>query len=166
MQQLRSFLDRSRAILPDEDLPHQVCDSSDGPFLLFGTVMCPWLAWLSILSLNPESASALDKSFLKWSPFAAASVAAFGNLHIIAVTAVASSITISTSASALPVWRACSRGRLSALVSCWLFIAFGALLWLRTGGSIANLFIVFMPFAMGVGVALGLLRHKKMSNAR
>ena len=76
MQRLRSFLDRSRAFLPDEDLLLQVCDLSDGLFLLFGTVMCPWLAWLSLLSPNPESASALDKSFLKWSPFAATSVAA------------------------------------------------------------------------------------------
>ena len=61
MQKLRSFLDRSRAISPDEDLPHQVCDSSDCLFLLFSAVMCQWLAWLSVLSLNPESASALDK---------------------------------------------------------------------------------------------------------
>ena len=166
MQQLRSFLDRSRVILPDEDLPHQVCNWSDGLFLLFGTVMCPWFAWLSILSLNPESASALDKTFLKRLPSAATSVAGLGNAHIIAVTALASSITISTGASALPVWKACSRGRLSALVSCWLFIAFGALLWSHMGGSIVTLFLVFMPFAMGVGVASGLLWHKKMSNAR
>ena len=165
-QRLCTFLDRIRAILPDEDLPHQVCDLSDGLFLLFGTVMCPWLVWVSILSLNPESASALDKSFLKWSPFAATSVAGLDTLHIVAVTTVASSVTISTCASALPVWRACSRGRLSALVSCWLFIPFGALLWLRIGGSIDTLFLVFMPFAMGVGVASGLLWHKQMSNAQ
>ena len=159
-----SIRNRGRAALPDEDLPHQVCNLSNILCFLSSTLVCPSLTWLSLRSLNLESASALDQSILTWIPSVATWITTLGDHRSICLAMVASSTIISTGATALPVWKSCMRGRSSAYVSSWLLIAVGSVLWSSIGGSVAGLFLEFMPFALGLGVALGLLWHKRMSN--
>ena len=163
VQQAISIRDRGRAALPDEDLPHQICDLSNGLCFLLGTLICPSLTWLTLRSLDLESASALDQRILTYVPFTAALITSLGYHRSIALTAATSSIIAGTGATALPVWRSCMRGRSSAFVSCWLLIAVGSLVWSLAGGSVTALFLVFMPCALEVGVASGLLWHKQMS---
>lgn len=166
MQLALSIRDRGRVALPDKDLPHEICDLPDVLCFLFSTLICPSLTWLSLQSLDLKSASALDQSILTRLPFSTTCITILGYHRGIALTIVASSIIVSTGATVLPVWKSCMRGRLSAYVSSWLLIAVGLLVWSPTGGSIDALFLVFMPFALGFGVASGLLWHKRMSNAR
>lgn len=166
MQQALCIRDLGRAALPDADLPHMTLDVFDNLCLLFGTLICPSLTWLSLRSLELEPASALDQKILGGLPLMATLINTLGHHRNIALVAVASSIATSTGATALPVWKSCMRGRSSAFVSCWLFIAVGSLLWSHMGGSIAGLFLVFMPFASGVGVTSGLLWHRRVSNAQ
>ena len=161
-----SIRKRVRAALPDEDLPHQVCDLPDVLCFLFSLLVCPSLTWLSLRSLDLASASALDQSILTCIPSVATWVTTLGDHRSICLAMVASSTIISTGATALPVWKSCMRGRSSAYVTSWLLIAVGSVLWSRIGGSVAGLFLEIMPFALGFGVALGLLWHKRMSNAQ
>lgn len=166
MQLALSIRNRGRVAVPDKDLPHEVFDLPDVLCFLFSTLICPTLTWLSLQSLDLKSASALDQSILTRLPFSTRYITILGYHRSIALTIVASSIIVSTGATVLPVWKSCTRGRLSAYVSSWLLILVGSLVWLPTGGSSAALFLVFMPFALGFGVASGLLWHKRMSNAR
>lgn len=166
MQLALSIRDRGRVALPEKDLPHEICDLPDILCFLFSTLICPSLTWLSLQSLDLKSASALDQIILTRLPFSITCITIIGYHRSIALTIMASSIIVSTGATVLPVWKSCTRGRWAAYVSSWLLIAVGLLLWAPIGGSIAALFLVYMPFALGFGVASGLLWHKGMSNAR
>ena len=165
MQQALSVRDRVRTALPDQDPPNQICDSSDVFCFLFGILICPSLTWLTLRSLDLESASALDQSILDSLPFTATLITALGSHPSIGLATMASSIVISTGAIAMPVWKSCTKGRSSAFVSCWLMVAAESLVWSHIGGSVAAWFLVFMPFALGVGVATGLLWHKRIGHA-
>ena len=161
-----SIRNRGRAALPDEDLQHKVGDLSGVICFMFSTLVCPSLTWLSFWSLGLESASALDQSVLTCIPSVATWITALGYHRSVGMTIVASSIIISTGTTALPVWKACIRGRSSAYLSSWLMLALSAVLWSTIGGSVATLFLELVPFALGFGAALGLLWHKRMSNAQ
>ena len=158
-----SVRDWGRA-LPYEDLPHVIYDLSNGLCFLFATLICPPLTWLSLRSLDLELASALDQNILTYSPLTVTFITILGHHRSLALITVAASIIASTGAIALPVWKSCARGRLSAFMSCWMSIVVGCLVWSHTGGSNPAFFLVFMPFALGLGVALGLVWHKRMTH--
>ena len=147
MQQAISVRNRVRAFVPDEDLPHIVRDWTNDLCFLLGTGICPLLTWLALRSLNLEPVSALDQRIMTCLP----------------LTATLITIIVHTGATALPVWRSCTRGRSSAFVACWISLAMCGLLWSHIGGSNAALFLVFMPFALSFGVASGLLWHMEMT---
>lgn len=166
MQQVISIRDRVRVALPDQGFPYLFGDTSDAFCFLLGTLVCPPLIWLACQSLNLEPPSALDERIMGIIPVRATLIKVLSRHTIMALITMTSSITISTGALTVPGWKSCTRGRSSAFVSCWLLIVAGSLVWSHMGGLIAGLFLVFMTFALSVGVALSLLWYKRMSHAR
>lgn len=164
MQQALSIRDRVRVAMPDPGSLHQIGDASDVLCFLLGTLACPPLIWPTFQSLKLEPTSLLDQHIIELMPFTATLVRFLSRHTIMALTIMTSSITISTGALAMPIWKSCPRGRSAAFVSCWLLIVTGSLVWSHMGGSIAGFFLVFIPFALGVGVASGLLWHERISH--
>lgn len=164
IEQALSIRDWVPVALPDQDSLQQIGDRSDALCFLFDILVCPPLTWLTFKSLKLEPPSFLDKRIMELMPYTVKLIKS-PNHAIMALTTMTSSIVISIGALAMPVWKSCTRSQSSAFVDCRMLTVAGSLVWSHIGGSIAALFLVFMPFVLGVGVALGLLWHKRMSHA-
>ncbi len=165
-QQALSIRRQVRAALPDQGLLHKILDAPIVLCFLLGTMICPSLIWLTLQSLKLEPPSLLDQRLLASLPFLAIWIANLGRHPTMALMAMIASIAISTSVLVVTAWMTCMKGRSLIFACCWLLMAAGSPFWTLLGGSVFGLFLVFMPFALSLGVALGLLWHTRMSHGQ
>ena len=125
--------------------------------LIMGKTICPLLQWLFLQSLKAEPPSILDRSLLSLFPSLLQIVTILGRHH----TTTLSMLLVSTSLTALalfiPLSHTSESCRTPVFFCCWLALVVSGPLWTYIGGSAASFFLVFMPYAMSVGISLGLL---------
>ena len=166
MQQALSIRHQVRTALPDQGLLHNILDTPFVLCFLLGTLICPSLIWLTLQSLELEPPSLLDQRLLASLPILVTWIAHLGDQPTMALITMISSITISTVVLVVTAWMTCMKGRLLIFACCWLLVGAGSPFWTLSGGSVFGLFLVFMPFALSLGVALGLLWHSRTSHAQ
>lgn len=166
MQQALSIRRQVHTALPDHGLLHKILDAPIVLCFLLRTLICPSLIWLTLQSLKLEPPSLLDQRLLASLPFLATWIAHLGRHPTMALITMISSITISTVVLLMTAWMTCMKGRSLIFGCCWLLVAAGSPLWTLLGGSVFGLFVVFIPFALSLGVALGLLWHTRTSHGQ
>lgn len=166
VQQVLSIRYRVRIALPDQDFLHPAVDASYALCFLLGVLICPLLIWVTLQSLKLEPPSLLDQRMLVSLPFFAKLIGILGRHSTMALTTMISLITTNTVTLVLTLRKTCPKGRSVILACSWCLVAAGSLLWTRMGGSIVGLFLVFIPFALGVGAVLGLLLHRRVSRVQ
>ena len=125
--------------------------------LILGKILCPPLQWLSLQSLQPEVPSTLDQSLLHLFPSIHQLVITLSRHHSLALSMCLVSTSLTALAIFIPLSHTSESCRSPVLFCCWLALVASGPLWTYLGGSAASFFLVFMPYAMSVGISLGLL---------
>ena len=125
--------------------------------LILGKTMCPLLQWLCLQSLQSEPRSILDHSLIDIVPSLSPLVATLGRHHTITLSMSLVSTSFTVLALFIPFSHTSERCRSSVLVCCWMALVVSGPLWTYLGGSAAGFFLVFMPYAISVGISIGLL---------
>ena len=125
--------------------------------LILGKILCPPLQWLSLQSLQFDLSSTLDRSILHLFPSIYQLVTTLSRHHALALSMSLVSTSLTVLALFLPFSHISERCRSPVLVCCWMALVASGPLWTYIGGSAASFFLVFMPYAMSVGISIGLL---------
>ena len=125
--------------------------------LILGKILCPPLQWLSLQSLQFDLSSTLDQSILHLFPSIYQLVTTLSRHHALALSMSLVSTSLTVLALFLPFSHISESCRSPVLFCCWLALVASGLLWTYIGGSAAGFFLVFMPYAMSVGISIGLL---------
>ena len=125
--------------------------------LIMGKTMCPPLQWLFLQSLESEPPSILDRSLLNLIPSLSQIVTTIGRHHTITLSMCLVSTSLTVLALFKPLSHTSESCRPPVLFCCWLALVASGPFWTYIGGSAATFFLVFMPYAMSVGISLGLL---------
>ena len=128
--------------------------------LILGKTMCPLLQWLCLQSLQSEPRSILDQSLIDHVPSLSQLVATSGRHHTVTLSMSLISISLTVLALFIPLSHISERCRSPVLICCWMAIVASGPLWTYIGGSTASFFLVFMPYAMSVGISIGLLWYR------
>ena len=124
--------------------------------LIMGKTICPLLLWLFLQSLKAEPPSILDRSLLNLFPSLLQTVTILGRHHTITLSMCLVSTSLAALALFIPLSHISESCRTPVFFCCWLALVVSGPLWTHTGGSAASFFLVFMPYAMSVGISLGL----------
>ena len=128
--------------------------------LILGKTMCPPLQWLYLQSLQLEPPSTLDQSFIDLIPALSKIVTTLSRHHTIALSMSLASTSLTVLAFFIPLSHISESCRSPVLFCCWLALVASGPLWTYLGGSAANFFLIFMPYAMSVGISIGILWHR------
>ncbi|KAK0513500.1 hypothetical protein JMJ35_004486 [Cladonia borealis] len=125
--------------------------------LIMGKTMCPPLQWLFLRSLTSEPPSILDRSMFDLIPSLSQIVTILSRHHTITLSIWFISTSLTALALFIPLSHTSESCRPPVLFCCCLALVASGPLWTYIGGSAASFFLVFMPYAMSVGISLGLL---------
>ena len=128
--------------------------------LILGKTMCPVLQWLYLLSLSSEPPSTLDQSIIDLVPAVSQVVTTLSRHHTITLSMSLALTGLTVLALFLPLSHISESCRSPVLFCCWLALAASGPLWTYLGGSAASFFLVFMPYAMSVGISIGILWYR------
>ena len=125
--------------------------------LIMGKTMCPPLQWLFLQSLTSEPTSILDRSMFDLIPALSQIVTVLSRHHTIALSMCLVSTSLTVLALFIPWSQISGSCRPLVCLCCGLALVASGPLWTYIGGSAASFFLVFLPYAMSVGISLGLL---------
>ena len=117
--------------------------------LILGKIVCP------PLQLDPSSS--LDQSIQHLFPSIYQLVTTLSRHHAVALSMSLVSTSLTVLALFLPFSHIDEKCRSPVLVCCWMALVASGPFWTYLGGSAASFFLVFMPYAMSVGISIGLL---------
>ena len=120
-------------------------------------IVCPTLVWILLRSLHLEPPSLLDRKLQQLIPFASNAIVALEDYPRTALILVVHLLSLSVVAILKPA--ASINGRTNLYVCpCWILsLTCGLLSWSLIGGSLLEFCLLFVPFALSLGMTLGLL---------
>ena len=136
----------------------------DASCLILGKILCPPLQWLSLQSLQPEVPSTLDQSLLHFLPSIHQLVTTLSRHHTVTLSMCLVSTSLTFLVLFIPLSHTSDSCRSPVLFCCWLALVASGPLWTYIGGSSASFFLVFMPYAISVGISIGLLWCRCVTN--
>ena len=131
--------------------------------LILGKTMCPPLQWLCLQSLQFEPLSTLDQSLIDLVPSIYQLVSTLSHHRAVALSMSLVSTSLTVLALFIPFSHISERCRSQVLICCWMALVVSGPFWTYIGGSAASYFLVFMPYAMSVGISIGLLWYRCVS---
>ena len=131
--------------------------------LILGKILFPPLQWLSLQSLQVDLSSTLDQSLRHLFPSIYQLVTTLSRHHAVALSMSLVSTSLTVLALIIPFSHISERCRSQVLICCWIALVVSGPFWTYIGGSAASFFLVFMPYAMSVGISIGLLWDRCVS---
>lgn len=131
--------------------------------LILGKILCPPLQWLSLQSLQVDLSSTLDQSLRHLFPSTYQLVTMLSHHHTVALSMSLVSTSLTVLALFIPFSHISERCRSPVLICCCMALVASGPLWTYIGGSAASFFLVIMPYAMSVGISIGLLWYRCVS---
>ena len=120
-------------------------------------IIYPPLIWILLRSLHLEPSSLLDRKMQRLIPFASNAIVALEDYPRTALILVVNLSSLTVAVILKPA--ASMNGRTNLYVCpCWILVlTCGLLFWPLMGGSLLEFCLLFVPFALSVGMTLGLL---------
>ena len=128
--------------------------------LILGKTMWPPLQWLYLQSLQSAPPSTLDQSIIDLIPALSQIVTTLSRHHTITLSMSLASTSLTVLALFIPSSHLSESCRSPVLFCCWLALVASGPLWTYLGGSAASFFLVFMPYAMSVGISIGIIWYR------
>lgn len=128
--------------------------------LILGKILCPPLQWLFLQSLQFDLPSTLDQNILHLFPSIHQLVSTLSHHDAIVLSMNLVSTSLTVLAIFIPFSHIGENCRSPVFFCCWLALVASGPLWTYIGGSAASFFLVFMPYAMSVGISIGLLWYR------
>ena len=141
----------------DTDTSPQSFSRIDRVCLGLNPIIYPPLVWILLRSLHLEPPSFLDRKLQQLLPFASNAIIALEDYPRTALILVVHLLGLSVVVILKPA--ASMNGRTNLYVCpCWILVlTCGLLFWPLMGGSLLEFCLLFVPFALSVGMTLGLL---------
>ena len=141
----------------DTDTSPQSFSRIDRVCLGLNPIIYPPLVWILLRSLHLEPSSLLDRKLQQLIPFASNAIIALEDYPRTALILVVNLSSLSVGVILKPA--ASMNGRTNLYVCpCWILVlTWGLLFWPLMGGSLLEFCLLFVPFALSVGMTLGLL---------
>ena len=159
-EQLRSIAHREFFYQHCERSSSRNVSVLDVSCLILGKILWPPLQWLSLQSLRFSLPSTLDQNILHLFPSIHQLVSTLSRHRTITLNTSLVSTSLTVMALYIPFSHISEGCRSPVLFCCWLAMVASGPLWTYIGGSAASFFLVFMPYAMSVGISIGLLWYR------
>ena len=125
--------------------------------LVTGAVASPPVQWLLLQSLHLEPPSRLDQRIVSSSSSMTTLIRALDHERLGTLLMMFSSMAMTVVCLVKGATRTTGNARSLVYIVCFFAIVSGGIVWTSVGGSAVEFFWIFMPFALSVGVLLGLL---------
>ena len=123
--------------------------------LVLNQTVFPPLVWMLLLSLHLEPPSLLDQKFQQLTPHARGAIIVLQGHHTTSLTIVLCLSGLRVLALLKTPATMNERDRSFTYPCCTLSLMAGLSIWIKIGGSVLGFFLVLMPYALSVGVSVG-----------
>ena len=124
--------------------------------LVLNQAVFPPLVWILLLSLRLESPSLLDHKFQRLIPHTSCAITVLQGHHTTSLIIVLCLSGLTVLALLKTPATMSERNRSFTYPCCTLSLVAGSSIWIKISGSVLGLFLVLMPYALSVGVSVGI----------